>query len=262
MPLQNITSYLKFIIKLGNEINVKCDIVRTRSNELIAKSEEGHIVLFSTQNYGYTLEHLIYIHKLYPNLTDNNYSLDYLINLWEEKIKFIEEKHIPSIKKDDYYYQYTIKYAIHIIGLAENAIQYVKDVMLDYKINTMPLTISHRRLKSFSFIEFLDPFNIVIDFKGRDYAELYKNKLITNEELIDVIKKENMTIIDISVMFARILFPSIYFDLFEHSYLSHNDIRNKIIELYDHIDDYYKNLTLLNSLLVKNFKIRNINWLE
>ena len=199
---------------------------------------------------------------MFTNLVDSTYSLDYIISLWEDKINLIEEKNIPNIQMDDYFYNYVMKSSIYIIGLAENAIQYVKNIMLDYRINTLPLTISHRRLKYFSFLELLNPFNIVIDFKGRDYVELFKNNLITIDELFQCIDKEHMTIMEVSMIFARIIFPSNYFDLFEQSYLTHHDIRNKIIDFYNNIEEYQNELYLIHNKFVNKYKIRTINWLK
>ena len=257
-----VIEYINFIKGLASRLNINCDVIKTRNGDIFANSDEGNIILFAIEDYNYSLSHILFIHNMFTNLVDSTYSLDYIISLWEDKINLIEEKNIPNIQMDDYFYNYVMKSSIYIIGLAENAIQYVKNIMLDYRINTLPLTISHRRLKSFSFLELLNPFNIVIDFKGRDYVELFKNNLITIDELFQCIDKEHMTIMEVSMIFARIIFPSNYFDLFEQSYLTHQDIRNKIIDFYNNIEEYQNELYLIHNKFVNKYKIRTINWLK
>ena len=67
---------------------------------------------------------------------------------------------------------------------------------------------------------------------------------------------------EVSMLFARLIFPSNYFDLFEQSYLTHQDIRNKIIDFYNNIEEYQNELYLIHNKFINKYKIRTINWLK
>ena len=225
------------LVKLNKEMIERGSLVHE-----IVLTKDGKAV-FLCDNNSYALLR-VYINENIPiKIDDIFYMLDYndtikpnniigrmnWANLWSSKVDYFEYHIGHLIKKYPYIYK-TIDY---YLGLAENAISYVKDI----KTPASLISICHRRIGVTSTLfDLYNPFNLVIDYKVRDVAEYIKSVFFYGENscVEGVVNSENM-IVDkcniilerifkkyifdneaLKLLFARLLFPSYYFDLYEN----------------------------------------------
>lgn len=225
------------LVKLNKEMIERGSLVHE-----IVLTKDGKAV-FLCDNNSYALLR-VYINENIPiKIEDIFYMLDYndtikpnniigrmnWANLWSSKVDYFEYHIGHLIKKYPYIYK-TIDY---YLGLAENAISYVKDI----KTPASLISICHRRIGVTSTLfDLYNPFNLVIDYKVRDIAEYIKSVFFYGENscVEGVANSENM-IVDkcniilerifkkyifdneaLKLLFARLLFPSYYFDLYEN----------------------------------------------
>ena len=111
--------------------------------------------------------------------------------------------------------------------MAENAISYVKNTNLEVKKEQTDINvISHRKIKECNKLNCIyDPLNIVIDHKSRDLAEyiktsFFKNNIKIFEELDQYFSNHYFSLYGTRILFARILYPSFYFDTYEEIILN------------------------------------------
>ena len=225
------------LVKLNKEMIERGSLVHE-----IVLTKDGKAV-FLCDNNSYALLR-VYINENIPiKIEDIFYMLDYndtikpnniigrmnWANLWSSKVDYFEYHIGHLIKKYPYIYK-TIDY---YLGLAENAISYVKDIKMPASL----ISICHRRIGVTSTLfDLYNPFNLVIDYKATDVAEYIKSVFFYGENscVEGVVNSENM-IVDkcniilerifkkyifdneaLKLLFARLLFPSYYFDLYEN----------------------------------------------
>lgn len=132
--------------------------------------------------------------------------------LWSEKNDYLEyqvsqlgKKH-PIIRESFAYY----------LGLAETSIALVNELNL----NETKLYLSHIRIKNeYSLYDLYSPLNMILDYKVRDAAEYFKSKYFSGLDIMDELKLffmyNNLTYEEWVLFFARIMYPSYYFDKYE-----------------------------------------------
>lgn len=176
---------------------------------------------------------------------------------WSKKIDYIEyqffqiEKKYPIIKESINYY----------IGIWENAISYYNNnIILDNKFKC----VCHKRLSSKTdLLSFLNPLNLVIDYKERDVSEYIKsfvfNEKYTEKNIQTFLNEVPINRGNIIRLIARILFPSNYFDLYE-SIIYENVPEEKIKSLIDNKKNY---LFLLKAVFnyFERYDIPIIDWI-
>ncbi len=251
----------QFLRSFSSELfNKKGYIVPSRDNFLITLSEFGNVSLVAIENFPVTISDILSIHQYGMNY-DSKLKLSYIKNRWINKLNLIESKVIPSLKVDDYYYQLIMICVTHSIGMANNAISYLEDTIIDFGDQLKVSTLTHKRISLDSY-SLLNPFNIIVDSPMRDYAELYKNNLISFDELTDLLLRFQINSKDASILFSRILYPTIFFDLIEDDYLKRGDISSKILNYYQEIPTQIQKIKKIHNFLVMNYGIRKINWLD
>lgn len=186
-----------------------------------------------------------------------NYLLDRTAwgTLWEKKVDYFEyqAKHIKGLYK-------SIDESIdYFIGMTESAISYVN---YNIKNTTQPKTICRRRIDNY---DYYNPLNIVVDSRMRDIGEYLKMLFWTNsydnEKIALLLKGIEPTINNYSLLYARLLYPSYYFDAYERIVNNKEDeeIMNRIIsrmvEYEKYIANIYKILKNNNQALIK------VDWL-
>ncbi len=166
----------------------------------------------------------------------------------EEKIDFLEQylANYENLELINFNY---------FIGLAENAIEMFNLYGAENKNY-----INHRRLVyNENTLEFYNPLNLVIDYHTRDLAEYVKSLFISGEnKVIEYLKYLNYK--DWYTYFARMLFPSFYFDFIDN-YIKNGQEFNKkrisnLANSYEKMlrDTYYS----INSKVI----MPNITWLS
>lgn len=258
--LQSLNDFLQTLMQLFPTMGAQ--IITNRKGTFISEDDYGKVILVATKKQKMRIQDIIKIHQHYVNSpSEIPYTTTYLSSLWEEKINSIEQKILPSIRVDDFAYQKIMVAAIYALGLAENALQYLTEIAIDYGKEISPLTLSHRRLESLDSHTVFDPLNLILDSPIRDIAEAWKYKVITTTELLQILPTYQLSIKEVSLLFARMLFPTRFFDLLEKHYGERVDVRKQILAYYREMNQDLLELKKVEQLLVKNYGIRPISWL-
>ena len=145
------------------------------------------------------------------NLMRSNWAI-----LWEKKIDYLEYHHEQNYQK----YPLLSDSFDYFVGMAENAISYLNSVTLELQPDKSDIgVISHDIIaKSDSVYALYNPLNIIIDHKARDLAEyikmaFFKDNFSIFDELDEYFKYNYFSIYGISLLIARILYPSFYFEI-------------------------------------------------
>lgn len=179
-------------------------------------------------------------------------------NLWSDKIDYFEYqvnqfgKKNPLIRESFSYFS----------GLVEDGISLFNILELDYN----NYSVSHQRLSSKdTMFEFLNPMNLIIDYKVRDACEFYKEKFLNKQSISNEIKEylsnKNLNVYEILLFFIRMFYPSFYFDKYEYIINNEEDdyqLKN-IIELSD---KYEKLLKEIYFYLSKYINMPDIEWIK
>ena len=239
------------------------DIIENTMGLLGCVEESSSISLVGVKKFKVTINDLNRMHKEYLTIDDKSYSSTLLETkiLWETKIDLIENTILPSFDKSMEYYNLIYSVISYAIGLAENALTYLNDIIIDYGSDVRKVTIAHKRLYSLNSFDLLNPFNLVLDSPMRDIAELYKNDALNNADLIKEIEKYKIDTKEAMILFSRVLFPSNLFDILEDYYIEKRRIEEEIITYYYHINKKMKEISSLHQFLINNFGIRPIEWL-
>lgn len=177
--------------------------------------------------------------------------------LWESKIDYLIYHENNNSNKNDidrvlfFYY----------IGLAETALIYINDLQNMKYLDSKKITITHRRINyQNNELNFYNPFSYIIDFEQRDIAEYIKLQFYKHQDYLTDLeyyfKTNKLSMYDASILYARIIYPSFYFDYYENentSSIKKDDfLKTKDLEKF-----------LLNTyiLINKYVPIKKVEWL-
>lgn len=253
---------------LLNELNTNfeslgSDVLLTRDGHYVSSSEYGPVVLVAIKEGKVDFDTLLKIHQLYFQKFPNaNLMISHLRNLWLNKIDVIENRILPSIPLDDKEFSEMFILGQYALGLAENAIQYLLDTALYFGDRITNTSLAHKRIDKFDSFYLFNPFNLVVDSPMRDLAELYKNDLISLEQLYILLQKYQLNNFDASLLLARCLYPNQIFDILEDYYELKKNVKDRINYAIKTVSQHEFKLKKLHAFLVKNYKIRPVSWLE
>lgn len=220
-------------------------IILNKENSVISYIDNKPYILmeiFINKDARINLSDLCYINNSsflikYDNILDRHN----WIKLWETKNDYFEQQINELGKK----YPNLCTYANYYIGLAENAISYMKKVG-EIKEDTFISVCSKRIDAESDLFSLYNPLNFICDYRVRDACEYIKSCFFNNKEALDLVKKyfENnyLSYKEALLFFARLLYPSYFFDLYD-------DIVNK--ELNENIIDKVTNKTYEYELFLK-----------
>lgn len=254
----------QFIVDFNNRLSYspKTHLVKNRVGNYGVETELGSVALVCVKQAKYNINDLLEFQQIGSNYHSRSpYTISNLIELWEEKLSLVEEKCVPYLKIDDFTYPMILKETIFAIGLCSNAIEYLTDLKNDYQDEVKRLTFSHRRLYDLSSFDMFNPYNIVMDSPVRDYAFLYKEGSLSIQDIISLIDYNNFTQDEISLLFARVLFPTATFDILEDNYSLKKDIKLPIVKKTKETKRDLGRVVALHKALVERYRIRPIDWI-
>lgn len=258
--IYNLNNYLSTFILIDK-------IILNKYNEILTEYNNNLYILTLINNKT-SIEDLIYNNKALPTISNlsnikvpeakalerNNWEI-----LWGNMIDYYEmqigqnEKKYPLIRESlDYY-----------IGMAENAISYLVNTKKEVKKeNSDNMVLAHNNLNHSLF----DPLNIIFDHKARDLAEYIKLSFFNNnkdifKELDEYFFYNRYSLYGIRVLYARVLYPSYYFKLYDKILRGENEEKElkPIISRINEYEDYLYNLSLY---LNKYYDIPSVDWLK
>lgn len=262
---------LNDIVKIIFELKYKGikvhDIILNRDNKILTKVgntnylllkidvKENEIVSFITlvENSG----------KLKLNQTNSKLYRNNWGYLWSKKIDYFEYQ-IKEIGKDK---QIILDSFSYYIGLAENAISYVNKINKVISIsNNDNITLSHRRIFYPNIaLNYYNPLSFIFDLEVRDVAEYIKVEFFHNEnsmlDLSTYLKIRKLTPYSYHMLYARLLYPSYYFDIYEEAMNNDSFDNNKIINIINKVHDYEKFLKNAYYEISKYTNLEHIDWI-
>lgn len=167
------------------------------------------------------------------NLYRNNWEM-----LWSSKIDYIENQ-LNEIKIDDVIHK-SIDY---YLGLSETAISYVSIISSKYKIsNDDKITLSHKRIYYPNYaLNYLNPLSFIFDLEVRDVAEYLKSVFFSGDdallELETYLKSTKLTFYSYNMLYARLLYPTYYFDIYE-KVVNQNEDSMKLLPIIKKSEEY------------------------
>ena len=186
------------------------------------------------------------------------------VSLWSKKVDYLEYHHEQNLSK------YPILGASfnYFIGMSENAISYLNNVINSYKPEAVDIgVISHDKLDYNDTIYALyNPINIIIDHKARDVAEyiklsFFKDNYSIFDELDVYFKYNYFSFYGISLILSRVMYPSFYFDLYD-DVINNRANEEDVLNITSRINDYEKYLSDVFSYFHKYYNVKDINWLK
>ena len=264
-PYRRELSELKDLVELNKRMISSNSLV----HEIIINKFNEPISVISNENYVLLRVYVNDIKKIDINdiiyMLNENVDLSGLksllrtnwVSLWSSKVDYIEYQMGHLIKK----YPFLNNTIDYYLGLCENAITYIKNLKMfsDYKI---PIGISHKRIiKDATLFDLYNPLNLIIDYKVRNIAEYLKDAFFKDEDvnyiLNIVFKNFWFDKLNLSLLVARLLYPSYYFDLFEEIIDKELD-ENIIFPLTKKSSKYEEFI----DLIIKNCNLQNLQWLS
>ena len=245
------------------------EIILNRNGSFLTKINEYNYILFSLNNITETFDIYDMLNITEKLILNSNNSKLYRNNwgiLWSQKIDYLEYQ-IRELGLDKKVIKDSFSY---YVGLAENAISYVNKINNQYiNVNNYKIVLSHRRVFYPNYkLNYLNPLSFIFDLEVRDIAEYLKAMFFAEkniyEEAIDELKYflkiKKLSFYEYSMLYARLLYPSYYFDIYEdimNKDRNENDLI-KIIEKCNLFESFLKTAYLEIS---KYATIDKIDWL-
>ena len=264
--------YKLYVLEENININFLVDINKrllgyTLVSEIIINKDGLYISSYNNKNYilikiyvninkNISLEEINYLaNSLYAEKLNINWG-----NLWSKKIDYLENIINENGKK----YPILVDSFNYFVGMAENAISYYNDIIIE---SNYRYVVSHRSIRFEDSVEVLyNPLNIIFDYLARDIAEYIKNAFFLENknifnELNNYINKHYLSITDVKLIIARILYPSFYFQLYEDILIDNKD-EKIIINIINKTSEYEKYLATVINYFRKWYDIPQIIWLN
>ncbi len=237
VPLKRNNSELNDLLEVTKELKMKGlpvhDLILNRFNSLITNVYNTNYILLKPLGNIYEEYDLNSIVNLSHSLTlTENKSQLYRISwnkLWSDKIDYFEYQ-IRELGKDKTIILNSFSY---YIGLGENAICYVNSTLINYKPTSLDkVSLSHRRIKYPNYkLNFFNPLSFIFDLEIRDIAEYLKSAFFAGENalsyLSSILKHNKYSIYSLQLLYARLLYPTYYFDLYEE--IMNNDLEEETL---------------------------------
>lgn len=183
--------------------------------------------------------------------------------LWGAKIDYFEYQ-ISQIGKK---YPIVCEYLGYYIGLAENAISYVVNTIKENEKSEYDmLTVAHKRIKtSDTDYDLYNPISFIIDYQVRDLAEYIKARFFEGSdvwpEIEEYFKKYNLSLYSKRLLYARLLFPSYFFDVYE-DIVEEKLKENAIVDIVTKANQYENFLIEFHTFINRGNLIPQLDWLN
>ena len=181
--------------------------------------------------------------------------------LWSEKIDYFEYQ----IKEMGSNKQIILNTFGYYVGLAENAISYVNFIEKNMIGNTKVVLCRRRIFFPNYAINYLNPLTFYFDLEVRDIAEYIKASFFNDndvwEEIEPLFKDLNLSPYECHMFYARLLYPSYYFDIYEQIMNKGVD-EDELIPIIRKCNNYEEFLRTMYSYLNNFTSMIPIDWLN
>ena len=264
MPTRRSNEELKILSDILRNNKKYNKIIYNIFNQLITLVDgKQYILVEKINNYSIekiNIEEMIKIYRIQNKKEYNPILRTDWYTLWTKKIDYIlyQREHIRGK------YQIIEEYLDYFIGMAENAISYYKNTIDTMQYNDI-YALSHRRVKSALKTKYYNIDDLVIDYPVRTLSEylkyLFFNDNINFLDAYKFISKINYNQFLYQLLYARMLFPSYFFDVYEEI-VNNNLSEKEVIPIINRIQKYEQFLKIIFYVINKKTKIPQIEWLS
>lgn len=258
------------IINCSSELKQKniisFDILKNKKSEVITSMDGNDYVLLKIpHNYNEKLDIIDVINYGKKTLVEGEKKKSYKNNwgtLWSQKVDYFEYQISELGSGKDI----VINSFSYFIGMAENAIAMVNKANKNNNYGKDDLiSLSHRRIFYPNYIlNYCNPLSYIIDLFVRDIAEYIKAVFYSEEdallEISTFLKTVKLSNYSYQMLYARLIFPSIYFDLYEQA-IENKEKEESLIKLIKSVDEYEYFLKDVHKLISNYSKIDKIDWI-
>lgn len=244
-PLSDVDSLYKINKQMVSRNLLVHEIVINNENSILTYINSIPYILmeiYVNKNVVITLADICHI-----NNNSINIECDEVINrynwviLWETKNDYFEAQ-INEIGKK---YPNLCNYANYYIGLAENAISYVR--LAIKQEGQAAISVCHKRINcDDTLFSLYNPLNYVCDYKVRDISEYVKNAFFCGKDAYNIVvtyfKNNYLTYKEVLLFYGRLIYPSYFFDKYDD--IVNNDLPENTIEDIINKSDEYENFLL------------------
>ncbi len=270
VPLNRTERELIDLVQISKELKnrgLEChDMILNKFGKLITNVYEANYILLKpigNTKEEFEIKDMIKINNfliLTPNKSNlyrNSWS-----KLWSDKIDYFEYQ-IHELGKDK---EIILDSFSYYIGLGENAISYVNSTNKKYQKTSLDyICLSHRRIKYPNYkLNYLNPLSFIFDLEVRDIAEYIKSAFFEGADALSYLKEtlkiSRFTTYSLELLYARLLYPSYYFDVYE-SIMNNKEEEEKLIPIIEKADDYEDFLKDAYTEMNKYAPIEGIAWI-
>ena len=127
------------------------------------------------------------------------------------------------------------------------------------------ITLSHRRIFYPNInLNYYNPLSFIFDLEVRDIAEYLKIGFFNDEDsILDLktfLKTKKLTSYSYHMLYARLLYPSYYFDIYE-SIMNNDTNEDELLKIIRKVDEYELFLQLAYKEINKYTNLERIDWL-
>ncbi len=271
VPFNRSKEELNDLLNLNNEIILK----KLPTSKFVPNKDNSYFTSINDKDY-VLLEFMMSDTKEY-NIIDminfdrmlvvkNSNSLLYRNNwaaLWSEKMDYFEYQ-VRELGIDK---EIILNSFSYYEGLCENAIAYVNSTLKKYKISIYEkITLQRKRINYPNIlVNYFNPLNYVIDIEVRDVASYFKSMFFNdyNNLFIEIkayLKRKKLSIFGYQLLYARLLYPNYYFDIYE-KVIENKESEEKLIPIINKAKDYEKFLKDMYNILSEFAPIEKIDWI-
>ena len=246
---------------------IEChDLIINKFGKLITNIYEANYILLKpigNIDEEYDLQSMIKINNsLVLNPNKSNLYRNSWAKLWSDKIDYFEyQVHELGRGKEIILDSFS-----YYIGLGENAISYIDNTNRKYKKTGLDrICLSHRRIKYPNYkLNYLNPLSFIFDLEVRDIAEYIKSAFFAGENALSYLKEAlaitKFSIYSLELLYARLLYPSYYFDIYE-KIMNNEEEEEKLISIIEASDAYEEFLKNAYIEINKYAPIEGISWI-
>lgn len=270
-PLTRTEEELENIYQVCEELKLRQipvhTFIRNRENKIISNIYDQKYILLKIETPKEEMNTIDMIQfqnglLLLPNkknLYHNNWE-----NLWSQKIDYFEYQ-VHELGKNKSVILNSFSY---YIGLAENAISYASNTNKKIGISEVDkISLSHKRVSFPNMKEnYMNPLLFIFDLQIRDIAEYIKSAFFKNEtdakiEFKAFLNMNKRTRYEYQMFYARLLYPSYYFDIYEQI-MNNQENEERLIPIIEKNTNYENFLQEVFIEICKIIPIDKVEWLD
>lgn len=244
-PLSDLDSLFKINKEMIGRNLLVHEIIPNKENKILTYVNDKPYILMEVninKDVRINLPEICYINNGSINIDCNKIiSRHDWVSLWEMKNDYFESQ-INEIREK---YPNLCNYANYYIGLAENAISYIRMAMgVEGEVLS---SICHKRIHpKDSLFSLYNPLNYICDYRIRDICEYVKSSFFEGEDAYKIVVEyffnNYISYKEALLFYGRLLYPSYFFDL--HDDIVNNNLNEKVIEKIIIKSDLYENFLL------------------